>query len=186
MRILGIDPGLANTGYALIEHAGNQSRLLDHGCIVTTTSQNPAQRLHQIHERIVQVIREGKPDAAALEQLFFSINVKSAMAVSEARGVIILATVHSNLPLTEYTPQQIKQAVTGGGRAGKEQVQRMVRVLLSLEEIPGTTHEADAMAIALCHAHSHGFASALKQAGVAAAPASARLSGLAIRRRRRR
>ena len=186
MRILGIDPGLANTGFAIIEHSGNQSRLLDHGCVLTATSQSPAQRLHDIHTKIVEVIGQWNPDAAALEQLFFSINVKSAMAVSEARGVIILATAHSQVPLTEYTPQQIKQAVTGGGRAGKEQVQRMVKVLLGLEEIPGTTHEADAMAIALCHAHSHGFASALLQAGVKTAPASARLSGLAIRRRKRR
>lgn len=162
MRILGIDPGLANTGYGVIDHERNQSCLVAQGCILTTPTQDTAARLKAIYDGLSQVIAETRPDAVALEKLFFSINVKSAMAVGEGRGVAILATASAELPLAEYTPQQIKQAVSGSGAAGKEQVLRMVSVLLGLHDAPATTHAADALAVALCHAHSSHFAAAVQ------------------------
>jgi crossover junction endodeoxyribonuclease RuvC len=154
MRILGIDPGLANTGYGVIEHDGQRSRMLTNGCIVTGSTTPLSQRLQKIYDELVLVIDKFHPEVACLEQLFFSVNVKSAMAVGEGRGVAILATAKANLPLAEYTPQQIKQAVTGHGGARKGQIERMVKVLLNLEEAPATNHAADALAVAICHAHS--------------------------------
>jgi len=162
MRILGIDPGLTNTGYGVIDHESNQSRLVTHGCILTKSAENTAQRLKAIYDGITAVIHETKPDAVAIEKLFFSINVKSAMAVGEGRGVAILATATANLPLAEYTPQEIKQAVSGSGKAGKDQVLRMVGVILALKEAPATSHAADALAVAICHAHSSHFRAAVE------------------------
>lgn len=162
MRILGIDPGLSNTGFGVIDHEGNQSRLVAQGCIVTRSGEATAARLQTIYDGIMQVIEETAPEAVALEKLFFSVNVKSAMAVGEGRGVAILATAKAELPIAEYTPQQIKQAVSGSGKAGKEQVQRMVSVLLALRETPATSHAADALAVALCHAHSSHFQQAVE------------------------
>lgn len=162
MRILGIDPGLSNTGYGVIDHERNQSHLVSQGCIVTKTGQPTAARLQAIFDGITAVIEETKPEAVALEKLFFSVNVKSAMAVGEGRGVAILATAKAQLPLAEYTPQEIKQAVSGSGKAGKDQVIRMVSVLLSLTASPATTHAADALAVALCHAHSSHFRQAVE------------------------
>lgn len=154
MRILGIDPGLANTGYGIIEHDGQRSRILTSGCIVTSSTAPLGLRLQHIYDELVRAIEKYEPEVASLEKLFFSANVKTAMAVGEGRGVAILATAKAHLPLAEYTPQQIKQAVTGTGRANKQQVERMVKVLLNLEQVPETNHAADALAVALCHAHS--------------------------------
>lgn len=154
MRILGVDPGLANTGYGVIEHDGSRSRMLAAGCIVTSTAEPLPQRLQQIYDGIMRAIELHEPNVACLEKLFFSVNVKSAMAVGEGRGVAILATAKAGIPLAEYTPQQIKQAVSGSGKANKMQVERMVKVLLNLEQVPATSHAADALAVALCHAHS--------------------------------
>lgn len=162
MRILGIDPGLSNTGYGVIDHKNNQSHLVTHGCIITKPKSETAARLKTIFDELSEVITQTKPDAVALEKLFFSINVKSAMAVGEGRGVAILATASAELPLAEYTPQQIKQAVSGSGKASKDQVARMVCVLLGLQESPATTHAADALAVALCHAHSSHFQAAVE------------------------
>jgi crossover junction endodeoxyribonuclease RuvC len=158
MRILGIDPGLANTGYGVIEYDGQGSKMLTSGCIITTPEQPLSQRLQQIYDELVLVIDKYRPEFASLEKLFFSVNVKSAMAVGEGRGVAILATAKANIPLAEYTPQQIKQAVTGHGGARKGQIERMVKVLLNLEQLPDTNHAADALAVAICHAHSHRYA----------------------------
>ncbi len=158
MRILGIDPGLGNTGFGVIDHEANQSRLVVHGCITTKSTEDTAQRLKAIYDGIGEVIQKTRPEAVALEKLFFSVNVKSAMAVGEGRGAAILATATANLPLAEYTPQQIKQAVSGSGKAGKDQVLRMVGVILSLkDDTPDTSHAADALAVAICHAHSSHF-----------------------------
>lgn len=161
MRILGIDPGLSNTGYGVIDHEGNQSRLVAQGCIITKPTQDTAQRLKIIHDAIAAIIQETQPNAVAMEKLFFSVNVRSAMAVGEGRGVAILATAIASLPLAEYTPQEIKQAVSGSGKAGKDQVLRMVSVLLALKDKPATSHAADALAVALCHAHSSHFRTAV-------------------------
>lgn len=164
IRILGIDPGLANTGFGVISHDGNQSRCIDHGCIITRKETDKADRLKEIYDGVRYLIEKHRPNAVSMEQLFFSVNVKTAMAVGEGRGAAILATAQSSIRLAEYTPQQIKQAVTGSGKADKTQVQRMVRVLLALDESPETSHAADALAAALCHAHSLRFESAVKQA----------------------
>lgn len=157
MRILGIDPGLANTGYGVIDHDGQRSVMLTNGCIVTGPSTALPTRLQQIYDELQLVIDKYKPEVAVLEKLFFSVNVKSAMAVGEGRGVAILATAKANIPMAEYTPQQIKQAVTGHGAARKGQIERMVKVLLNLEQMPETNHAADALAVAICHAHSSRF-----------------------------
>jgi crossover junction endodeoxyribonuclease RuvC len=162
MRILGIDPGLTNTGYGVIDHESNQSRLVTHGCVITSPNDDTARRLKAIYDGLTAVMEETRPDAVALERLFFSINVKSAMAVGEGRGVAILATAKAEIPLAEYTPQQIKQAVSGSGKAGKEQVLRMVGVILSLKDAPATSHAADALAVAICHAHSSHFHAAVQ------------------------
>lgn len=162
MRILGIDPGLSNTGFGVIDHHNNQSHLVDQGCIITKPRTETAARLKAIYDELSAVIAQTRPDAVALEKLFFSINVKSAMAVGEGRGVAILATASAELPLAEYTPQQIKQAVSGSGKASKEQVLRMVSVLLNLKDKPATSHAADALAVALCHAHSSHFQAAVQ------------------------
>lgn len=162
MRILGIDPGLSNTGYGVIDHESNQSRLVAHGCIVTKTRDETSVRLKAIYDGLSETIEKIQPDAVAIEKLFFSINVKSAMAVAEGRGVAILATASAELPLAEYTPQQIKQAVSGSGKAAKDQVLRMVGVLLNLQDMPATSHAADALAVALCHAHSSHFHTAVQ------------------------
>lgn len=162
MRILGVDPGLGNTGYGIIDHENNQSHLVAHGCIITSPRESTAQRLKAIYDTLSQVIELHHPEACSMEKLFFSINVRSAMAVGEGRGVAILATANANIPLAEYTPQQIKQAVSGSGKAGKAQVQKMVTVLLGLKDNPATSHEADALAAALCHAHSSHFHQAVE------------------------
>ena len=170
MRILGIDPGLANTGYGVIEHTSQRSVMVTCGCIVTKADQPLPERLKQIHDELVLVIDKYRPEIACLEKLFFSVNVKSAMAVGEGRGVAILATAIQKIPLAEYTPQQIKQAVTGSGKAGKQQVERMIKVLLNLQIAPATNHAADALAVALCHAHSMKFQNATLAALEAALP----------------
>ncbi len=162
MRILGIDPGLSNTGYGVIDHEANQSRLVDQGCIITRPGESTAARLKAIYDGLSLVIAQTCPHVVAIEKLFFSINVKSAMAVAEGRGVAILATANAELPLSEYTPQQIKQAVSGSGKAAKDQVLRMVGVILALRDTPATSHAADALAVAICHAHSSHFHQAVE------------------------
>lgn len=157
MRILGIDPGLANTGFGVIEHSGQSSRFLTCGCISTPSGDALAQRLSRIHDGLAAVIDEWKPDAACIEHLFFSANVRTAISVAQGRGVCILATAKASIPIFEYTPLQIKQAIVGYGRASKAQVQKMVKALLALQHLPATDHAADALAVALCHAHQRHF-----------------------------
>jgi crossover junction endodeoxyribonuclease RuvC len=159
VRILGIDPGLAQTGYGVVDHSSQQSRLVACGCITTRADEEMAQRLRQIHDKLAEVIRTWNPEVAAIENLYFCTNVRTAISVAQGRGVCILATATAQIPLAEYTPLQIKLAVAGYGKATKQQVEKMVRALLCLPAIPGTSHEADALAVALCHAHSHKFKS---------------------------
>ncbi len=155
MRILGIDPGYAIVGYGVIEYEGNRFKTVDYGKITTTAKYPLEQRLQKIYEGVQEVIRLHQPDMVAVEELFFNSNVTTAIAVAQARGVILLSAAQSGLPLYEYTPLQVKQAVVGYGRAQKEQVQQMVKVLLNLEKIPKPDDVADALAVAVCHAHSH-------------------------------
>ena len=164
MRILGIDPGLANTGYGVIDHMGQSSRLLTCGCIETASDTPLPQRLAAIHDGLAAVIEEWHPEVASLEQLFFCTNVKTAISVAQGRGVAILATAHARLALAEYTPLQIKQGVVGYGKATKAQVEKMVRAILGIHDRLPTSHAADALAVALCHAHSRRYATLVDQA----------------------
>lgn len=154
MRILGVDPGLAITGVGLIEKNGTELRVLEYGCIRTEPDSPMPVRLGQIYDRLMELCRLYKPQAMAVEKLFFNRNPLSVMQVGEARGVAMLAGNNSGVPVFEYTPLQVKQAVVGYGRAEKKQVQQMVCLLLSLEKVPRPDDAADALAVAICHAHS--------------------------------
>lgn len=154
MLVLGIDPGYAITGYGLVERQGAKLRVLDFGVVSTPAHTDFPLRLLAISEMLEQLIALHKPDAVAIEELFFSRNTTTAIGTAQARGVAVLAGARAGLPVYEYTPMQVKVAVTGYGRADKQQVQQMVRVLLGLKEIPKPDDAADALAIAICHAHS--------------------------------
>lgn len=151
MIILGIDPGIAIVGYGIIEVRGNNYKAIDYGCITTDSKLLFPDRLKIVYDELINIINKYKPDDYAVEELFFNKNVKTAIKVGQARGVEILAAVNQGLPVFEYTPLQIKQAVVGYGRAEKHQVQEMVKLLLNLQEIPKPDDAADALAIALCH-----------------------------------
>ncbi|MCL2503375.1 MAG: crossover junction endodeoxyribonuclease RuvC [Coriobacteriia bacterium] len=153
MIILGIDPGLANTGWGVIETTGSKCRCLAYGCITTHAHQPVAKRLCEIYEDIRAVIRRHGPVECAIESIFFGINARSAFATGQARGVALLATAEASLAITEYSPPQIKGAVVGVGTAEKEQISYMVRILLGLDHEPTPDHAADALAAAICHAH---------------------------------
>ncbi len=153
MRVLGIDPGTAITGYAVVEEQGADLRLLVVGALQTPADDDLSQRLQAIYRGLRQVIAEYQPEAAGVESLFFSKNVRTAMAVGHARGVILLAIADAGLRLSEYTPLEVKQAITGYGSADKRQVQEMVKMLLHLSTIPKPDDAADAAAIAVCTLH---------------------------------
>ena len=152
MKILGIDPGTGIVGFGVIETDGRHHKIIDAGVIRTSKDEKPACRLKSIFDGLNQVIKDDKPDIMVVERLFFARNVTTAMSVSQARGVILLAAELKNLPVAEYTPLQIKQALTGYGRAEKSQIQEMVKVLLSLKQVPKPDDCADALAAALTHA----------------------------------
>jgi len=153
VTILGIDPGLASVGVAVIVHNGRSGRVAFADEIKTKKSWALARRLKHIHDGIRDVAKRFKPDAAAVETLYFAANVKTAVQVAQGRGVAILATAGEGIELFEYTPLQIKQAVAGYGRASKHQMQQMVKTLLNMKEPPRSDHVADALAAAICHAH---------------------------------
>jgi len=155
MRTLGIDPGTATTGYAVIDSSSIGDRALTFGVILTAADLPLEQRLLAIHHRLDALIEEHRPGACAVEELFFGKNTRSAFSVAQARGVALLAAAQHGLAVEVYRPIQVKQAVAAYGGAGKLQVQQMVRVLLGLPEIPRPDDAADALAIALCHAHSY-------------------------------
>lgn len=153
MRILGIDPGSAITGFGLIEQDQHDQVLpIQFGVITTATGLPIEQRLLKIYNEITDIILLHRPETAAVEKLFFQRNVSSAMSVGQARGVVILALAQAGIPFQEYTPNEVKQSVTGYGSADKSQIQEMVKMLLHLEQIPRPDDAADALAIALCHA----------------------------------
>ncbi|MCL5265228.1 MAG: crossover junction endodeoxyribonuclease RuvC [Chloroflexi bacterium] len=151
---LGIDPGTAIMGYGLVALDGDQLNLLDYGVITTPSHLPLANRLQLLYSGIGEIIERAKPTELAVEELFFNRNVRTALAVGQARGVAILAAANRGLPVSEYTPLQVKQAVVGYGRARKEQIQQMVRVLLNLQDVPEPDDAADALALAICHLHS--------------------------------
>jgi len=154
-RILGIDPGTGITGFGVIDSREGRFHLVDAGIIRTPSHQLPEVRLRTIYDSLVQIIKDTKPDIAAVEQLFFARNVTTAMSVSQARGVILLALHQAGLDITEYTPLQVKMSLTGYGRAEKKQIQQMVATILKLKTIPKPDDCADALAIALCRAMAH-------------------------------
>lgn len=154
MRVLGIDPGTATTGYGVVEEIDSALQLITYGVITTPSSELMPIRLQTIFQQLSGKIAEFQPEQVAVEELFFSRNVTSAIAVGQARGVVLLAAAEANLPVSEYTPRQVKQAIAGYGGADKNQVQQMVRLLLNLQDIPRPDDAADAIAIAVCHLHS--------------------------------
>jgi crossover junction endodeoxyribonuclease RuvC len=155
MRILGIDPGIARVGWGVIEVQSSKFKVQNYGCIETMTGTTDEKRLEKLFAEISDVIKKEKPDAVAIEQLFFNTNAKTAMVVGQARGVLLLAASQKNLPIATYTPLQVKIALTGYGRAEKNQVGQMVKTILKLESIPKPDDTADALAIALTHAFSY-------------------------------
>ena len=161
MIVLGIDPGVANTGYGIVAHDRGRLVALAGGVVETAGGLDAGARLAKIHRRVGEVMDGYRPDAVAVEDLYFGANARSAFAVGQARGVVILAAGQRDIACTSYTPQQVKSAVCGSGRAGKGQVQRMVQTLLSLPEPPKPDHAADALAVAICHANGAPLAAAL-------------------------
>jgi crossover junction endodeoxyribonuclease RuvC len=151
MIVLGIDPGLANTGYGVVTRDGGRLTALDGGVIETRAGVAQERRLADIHAAIVQLLDEHEPGAVALEELYFGQNVRTAFAVGHARGAVMLAAGQRGIPCTSYTPQKVKSAVCGHGRAPKDQVARMVQTLLALPDTPASDHASDALAVALCH-----------------------------------
>jgi crossover junction endodeoxyribonuclease RuvC len=154
--ILGLDPGTASTGFGVICLMGNRMRALEFGVVQTTAGVPLEQRLEHIFGEVGELLRRHRPVATAVESLFFNTNVRTALAVGHARGVTLLACSQSGCEVFEYTPQQVKQAVVGYGKASKEQVMEMVRVLLGLPETPRPDHAADALGVAICHANTCG------------------------------
>ena len=151
MRILGIDPGYATTGFGLIEAEGGQFRLCTSGIISTPAGEDFSRRLEQLYDDMLQLIAELKPDCAAVEELFWGRNITTGIGVAHGRGVILLALAKSGVPLHEYTPMQVKQAVVGYGKAEKHQVMDMTKRILKLEKMVRPDDAADAIAVALCH-----------------------------------
>lgn len=153
MIIMGLDPGIAITGYALLDYKKNNFKVLDYGVIITESKSPLPSRLIKLYNQLDSLIATYKPEQFAIEELFFNKNVKTALTVGHARGVAILCAGKAGLCINEYTPLQVKQAVVGEGRALKQQVQYMVKLLLGLQEIPKPDDVADALAVAICHAY---------------------------------
>ncbi len=162
MRILGIDPGSRITGYGVIDKQGNRLTHVDNGAIITRSDQPLPLRLKVIHDGLCQIIARYQPEAVAVEAIFLSNNALSALKLGHARGAALLVGVNHNLPVTEYTALQVKNAVVGYGRAAKPQVQQMVKALLKLPEI-ALEDASDALAVAICHANSIGLNNRLEQ-----------------------
>lgn len=154
MRVIGIDPGTAITGWGVVEGSGNQLQMVAGGVITTPAGMPLPQRLQIIYRELTTLIAEWQPETAAIEELFFSKNAKTALAVGHGRGAAMLALANADLPIFEYKPLEVKQAITGHGGADKQQMQHMVKLLLELDDIPRPDDAADALAVAICHLHS--------------------------------
>ena len=156
MRILGIDPGYAIVGYGVLDYRSNHFGIVDFGAITTPAGMNFGRRLEIIYDEMQVLIEKTKPEAMAIEKLFYNTNAKTVIDVGQARGVLLLAAQKNHLPVYEYTPLQVKQSVVGYGRAEKKQVQEMTRLMLHLDKVPKPDDTADALAMAICHAHTSG------------------------------
>jgi crossover junction endodeoxyribonuclease RuvC len=161
VTILGVDPGTASTGYGLVREEDDRLLLVDCGVITTAPGQALPLRLQAIYQGLAELVRRHRPDVAAVEELFFSRNARTALAVGHARGVTLLALADAGLPVFEYKPMQVKQAIAGYGGADKQQVQEMVRLLLDLDRAPQPDDAADALAVAICHIHAARMAALL-------------------------
>ena len=155
MVILGLDPGTATTGNGVIRVLGNRFQMLEYGIISTPAKTPMEKRLEMIYDNLQELLQKWQPDQAAVEELFFNQNITTAITVGQARGVLLLCCAQNNVPLAEYTPLQVKQALVGYGRADKKQIQQMVKMFLNLSDIPKPDDAADALAIAICHAHNY-------------------------------
>jgi len=154
MRVIGIDPGTAITGWGVVEGDGNQLTMVAYGVVTTPAGTPLPRRLQTIYRELTGIIREWQPETSAIEELFFSKNAKTALAVGHGRGAAMLALANADLPIVEYKPLEIKQAITGHGGADKQQMQQMVKLLLELDDIPRPDDAADGLAVAICHLHS--------------------------------
>ena len=157
MIIIGIDPGYAITGFGVLEYEGNHFKLIESGSIQTKAGIPLPTRIAKIYDDMNSLIEKYKPDAIAIEELFFNRNTTTAIGVAQGRGAVLIAAAKTSTPIYEYTPLQVKQGVTGYGRADKKQVQMMVKTVLGLEKVPKLDDTTDAIAIGICHAHSHRF-----------------------------
>ena len=173
MIVLGIDPGTAAMGYGVVERTGGRLRAIDYGCITTTADMSLPERLRHLYEHVAELVETHAPDIVAVERLFFSRNAQTAFAVGQARGVVLLAAAQSHVPVREATPSEVKVAVTGYGAADKQQVGRMVTVILQLPEVPHPDDTADALAVAICIANSERTVERRTAAAGAAAGAAA-------------
>ena len=153
MTLLGIDPGLASTGYGVVRFDGSRFHHVDHGVIATEPGVPLAERLRHIHEEVLSLARKHRPDGASVEELYFARNVRSAIPVAQARGAILVALAQEGIEVGYYTPQQVKQAVVGRGKVEKAQVAHMVCVILGLKDFKGASHCSDALALAVCRAN---------------------------------
>ena len=154
MRVFGIDPGSERTGYGCVETDGSRHRMVVCGAISSPALASFPDKLHRIHSQLTLILAECRPECVAIENLFHSVNVRSALKLGHARGVAMLAAVEAGVPVFEYTPAEIKRAVVGYGRADKPQVQQMIKLLLGLAEVPSPHDAADALAVAICHVHA--------------------------------
>lgn len=162
MIIIGIDPGYAITGFGVLEYSGNHFKLIESGSIQTKAGVPLPDRIAKIYDDMTELIKRYKPDAIAIEELFFNRNTTTAIGVAQGRGSVLIAASKTDTPIYEYTPLQVKQGVTGYGRADKKQVQMMVKTVLGLESVPKLDDTTDAIAIAICHAHSYRFAKTIQ------------------------
>ncbi|MCX9015029.1 MAG: crossover junction endodeoxyribonuclease RuvC [Candidatus Methanoperedens sp.] len=153
MIVIGIDPGLATVGFGVIQKNGHDIKPVSYGCIRTSSKKQTPDRLLEIYDETCGLFDKYAPECIAIERLFFNKNVTNAMSVSEARGVVLLAARQRNIPVYEYTPLQVKQGITGSGKADKRQMQEMIKALLKLDELPKPDDAADGLSIALCHIH---------------------------------
>ncbi|NLG33226.1 MAG: crossover junction endodeoxyribonuclease RuvC [Syntrophomonadaceae bacterium] len=158
MLVLGIDPGTARMGYGLVQYLDGKIKLINYGLITTSSSMTVAERLLKINDQLQLLIEDNRPDAVAVEQLFYNKNAKTIITVAESRGVAIMTAARAKIEVAEYTPLQVKQAVVGFGNADKRQVQEMVKRILSMDQLPKPDDAADAIAIAICHLHSYKIA----------------------------
>ena len=152
MKVVGIDPGTAACGYGIVQESGGRLRAIAHGCWSTPAGQAPALRLKTLYDGVADLIAEYAPDAVALEESFVGADARIALSVGQARGAVLVAAANAGVPCAEYAPARVKQAICGYGRAEKAQMQRMVKMILGLPELPTPHHAADALAVAICHA----------------------------------